>query len=160
MESLAAFATALQESGLGQWARGSASAYPAANLLHLLGFVLIVGGIGLLDLRIIGLFRALPLRALSRAVTPMAIAGIGLMGASGIVLFAADAATLVVAPLFQWKQALVALALANALGFRLLWNRALADGRAEPPAGARIMALASLLLWLAVAAAGRLIAYA
>lgn len=160
MEQVTALATALQESPFGAWARGSSWVYPTANLLHLLGFVLIVGGIGLLDLRIIGLFRTLPLGVLSRTLTPLAVAGIGLMAASGALLFAADARSLTTAPLFQWKQALVLLALANALAFRQLWNRALPYwGTAAPPAGARLMALTSLALWLIVAALGRLIAY-
>lgn len=159
MEALAALAEAIQQSSFGAWARGSAWAYPAANLLHLLGLVLILGGIGLLDLRIIGLFRALPIAVLSRAVTPLAVVGILAMIASGAVMFAADAQSLAVAPIFRWKLILVLIALANAVAFRLAWNWRL-SGWADAPMAARAMAAASLILWLAVAAAGRLIAYA
>ena len=91
MEALVAAAAALEGSALGVWARGSPDAYPAANLAHLLGLVMLVGGIGILDLRLAGLARALPAAALSRLLTPVALAGLVLMAGSGAVMFAADA---------------------------------------------------------------------
>lgn len=150
MEALAAAAEA---SALGAWARGSALAYPIANALHLLGLVLLVGSIGLLDLRILGAFPALPLQALARALTPLAVAGLALLALTGALLFAADARALAHNPAFRWKLALVAVALVNALAFRTLW-------RGQPPgAPLKAMALASLALWLGTAALGRFIAY-
>ena len=53
-----------------------------------------------------------------------------------------------------------ALALANALAYRLLWRRRLARWDVDPPLGGRLMAIGSLALWLAVAGLGRWIAYA
>ena len=76
MDWLAAMVEASQ---LGAFARGSSWAYPAANLIHLLGLVLLVGGIGIVDLRLIGLFPALPLGPLVRALTPLALAGLTLI---------------------------------------------------------------------------------
>ena len=148
-------AAALEGSALGVTARESAWAYPLANLIHLLGLVLLVGGIGLLDLRLAGLFRALPLAALSRVLTPLAIVGLLLLAASGAVLFAADAGALVRSPRFQLKLLLIALALGNAGLFRWLWK-----GEPVPGPALRLMAMLSLLLWLVVASLGRLIAYA
>ncbi|MDB5682875.1 MAG: hypothetical protein JWM75_573 [Sphingomonas bacterium] len=151
-----AFATAIEASALGGFARQSAWAYPFANLVHLLGLVLLIGGIGIVDLRLAGAFRALPLRALSRALTPLAIAGLGCMAVSGPMLFAADAAALVRSDRFAWKLGLIVIALANAALFRLLWR----EGEEEPALPLRIMAVTSIGLWLTVAALGRLIAYA
>lgn len=150
-----AFAAAIEASQAGIFARGSPWAYPVANLLHLLGLILLVGAIGIVDLRIAGAFRALPLVPLSRALTPMAVAGLVLMALSGPVLFAADAVALSRSGTFGWKLALIAVALANALAFRLLWR----NREAEPSAMLRFMAIASLILWLWIAALGRLIAY-
>jgi len=150
-----AFAAAVEASQLGGFARGSAWAYPVANLVHLLGLVLLLGSIGIVDLRFAGLLRALPLDALSRALTPIAIGGLALMAASGPILFAADATTLARSATFGWKLALIALALLNAIGFR--WLRRGHEG--DPRAIERAMAVASILLWLAVAALGRMIAY-
>lgn len=155
MDLLAVIAEVVQASSFGAWARQSSLAYPAANLVHLLGLVMLVGGIGLLDLRVAGLFRALPIEPLSRALTPIALSGFALMALSGPVMFAADAAALAGSGAFRWKLLLIALALANAAAFRLLWRGRLAD----PPPAARAMALASLLLWLGIATLGRMIAY-
>lgn len=132
------------------------SAYAWINSAHLLGLVMLVGAIGVVDLRIAGLWRSLPLPALSRALTPVSLAGLALLVASGALLFAADAESLIRSDTFLRKLVLVALALANAIAFRLLWRGGLP---ADPPAAARIMAAASVLLWLTVALHGRMIAY-
>ena len=156
--ALTSLAQAVGASGFGQWASMSPTAYPLANVVHLLGLVMLVGGIGILDLRLAGAFRALPVAPLSRALTPIAIAGLLLMVPSGATMFAADTA-IAESPVFQLKIVLIALALANALLFRLLWRDRLATWDAAPPAAGRLMAAGSIALWLAVAACGRMIAY-
>ncbi|MFZ0270051.1 hypothetical protein [Caulobacter sp.] len=157
MEALAA---ALEASPLGVWARGSNLAYPVANLIHLLGLVMLIGGIGVLDLRLVGAFRRLPVEVLWRCLLPPAIAGLVLLVPAGFVMFAADASSLVVSTVFRWKVALIALALANAGAYHLLWRRRLALWDVDPPLGGRIMAAGSLALWLVITALGRWIAYA
>lgn len=149
------FAASIEASAFGMAARESAWLYPAANLVHLLGLVCLVGGIGVVDLRLVGAFRTLPLAALSRALTPIAIAGLLMLAASGPILFAADATALVRSSRFLTKLALIAIALANALAFRFWWR-----GEETPSRPLQILAGASILLWLTVAALGRLIAYA
>lgn len=152
MEALAA---ALEASAFGRWAAGDA--YPVANIVHLLGLVLLLGGIGLVDLRIMGAFPALPLAALSRALTPLAVAGLALQALSGPVLVAADAVALLGSTAFRWKLAAIGLALANAAAFRLLQTRLPADGSVALPG--RLLAALSLAAWLTVATLGRMIAY-
>jgi hypothetical protein len=156
--ALLALAGWLDAAGLSQWSRGSASVYPAANTLHLLGLVMLVGGIGAVDLRIAGLWPSIPVAPLSRALTPVALAGLVLLLASGMVLFAADARALAGSATFQRKLVLIGIALANAAAFRILWQQEIERG-AGPPLPARFMAAASVLLWLAAGAHGRLIAY-
>jgi hypothetical protein len=155
-----ALAAALEASSLGVWARGSNLAYPVANLIHLMGLVMLIGGIGVLDLRLIGGFRRLPVETLWRYLLPPAIAGLALLVPAGFVMFAADASSLFVSTVFRWKLALIVLALANVAAFHLLWRRRLAGWDVDPPLGGRVMAAGSLVLWLLVAALGRWIAYA
>lgn len=145
-------------SDFGAWARGKA--YVWANLVHLLGLVMLVGGIGLLDLRIAGLFKSIPAQAASRVLTRFAVAGLILQVPSGFTLFAADAVPLMRSETFRWKMVLIAVALANAVAFRVLWRRHI-DG-IDPfiPLPARFMAAMSVALWLWIGALGRLIAYA
>src|SRR5690606_24706279 len=45
---------AIEASGPADWMRTSSWAYPAVNLLHVAGVILLVGGMLLLDLRILG----------------------------------------------------------------------------------------------------------
>jgi hypothetical protein len=148
-------ASVIEASQFGVFARGSSWAYPVANLIHLLGLVLLMGGIGLVDLRLIGFFQALPLDPLARALTPLAVAGLSLMALSGPILFAADATALARSGTFTWKLVLILVALANAVSFR--WLRRGKSG--EPDSVERMMALASIMLWLTVATLGRMIAY-
>jgi hypothetical protein len=155
---LADLAAWLEGIGFVGWVRGGRHIYPLANSVHLLGLVMLVGGIGIVDLRIAGMWRALPVAILARSLTPIAVAGLGLMVASGLILFAADGEALSASAMFHRKLVLVTLALANALVFRLIWQRRIERGM-EPPLPARAMAIVSLLLWLAAGTAGRLIAY-
>lgn len=157
MEALAA---QLEASALGQWARGSAIAYPVANVTHLLGLVLLIGGIGVVDLRLAGFLRSLPAVPLARAMTPFALAGLALLGLSGAVMFAADAGPMVASEIFRIKLALIGLGLAHAVLFRWLWRRRLDSWETAPPLAGRLMALGSLGLWLSVGTLGRWIAYA
>lgn len=149
----------LDTTGIGPWSRGSALVYPVANTAHLLGLVMLVGGIGVVDLRIVGLWQRLPVAELSRALTPVAAAGLILMVASGVILFAADGAALARSAIFERKLIIIAAALANAAAFRLIWGADIAGWTDIAPRAARMMAAASLLLWLAVGASGRWIAY-
>lgn len=157
MEWLAEAPAALQASGFGAWARGPAYAW--LNVLHLLGLVLLVGGIGLLDLRLCGFGRALPPAALARLVTPLALAGLAVAAPTGFGMFAADAVSLSGSATFRWKLALIAFGLINAAWFRLAWHQRLDGWDERPSRVGRAVAAASLLIWLAVATLGRMIAY-
>ena len=139
--------------------RESPFLYPLMNLLHIFGLILLVGAIGLLDLRILGFGRQLPVHLCSRYLTPVAIVGLCLMLGSGFLIFSADAGPLSGSAIFQIKLLIVAAAIANAILFRAVWGKRIADWDNAPPVGGRSMAGASLLLWLAVAAHGRMIAY-
>lgn len=162
MEHAAApgWAFALQQSWLGALVRDSLWIYPGANLVHLLGLVMLVGPIVALDLRLLGLGRHnVTVPAASRFLTPFAIAGIVLLLPSGTLLFSADAASLAGSRLMQVKIALAALALTNAVLFRLLWSRRLPGWDVAPPVFGQMQAAASVGLWLAVGYCGRMIAY-
>lgn len=128
-------------------------------MLHLLGLGLVLGPILLLDLRLLGFGRAFELPALARVLTGWAVAGLLVLIASGIALFAADARALSANAVMQLKLLLVALAVSNALAFRALWKHRLGDWDRDAPGPARVQAAASILFWLAIPSAGRLIAY-
>lgn len=159
MEAFAVFAETIRNSAFGAWASGAALVYPIANSVHLLGLVMLVGGIGVVDLRLAGAFPLLSPAPLSRALTPIAVAGLLLMAPSGFILFAADAPALAASGTFRTKLLLIALALANALAFRWLWRDRIAGWASDPPLAGRVMAGGSILLWLSIGGLGRWIAY-
>lgn len=139
--------------------RSSAWAYPLANVAHLFGLALLAGGILAVDLRIMGLWRKLPLKAMHNALTPFAVAGLLVFASSGAALFAADAKELVRNPVFLAKMVIVALAVTNALAFRKFAKRALDNGSGDLPLNFRISSATSLSLWSAAIICGRMIAY-
>jgi hypothetical protein len=120
---------------------------------------MLVGGIGILDLRLAGLFRRIPTAALAAALTPIAIAGLLLMIPSGATMFSSDASTLVNSVTFRTKLLLILVALANAIAFRFIWQDRIEEWDMNPPIWGRVMAAVSILLWLSIAALGRWIAY-
>lgn len=153
---LTAVAERIAGTGFADWAMSSPLAYPVANTVHVLALVLLLGGIGLVDLRVLGVFRRLPLEPLATALVPIAATGVLVLAASGSVMFAADAKALGESWTFRLKLVLIAAAIANVALFRWRFGKVMPE---RPRLGAKALALASLLLWTGVAIAGRLIAY-
>ena len=155
LEAVVAAMKALEDSGLGQLARGSGWLYPVANLAHVLGAALLVGAIATFDIQV--LRRAGGSNVVLRAVTPIAVIGVLAQIASGLVLLSADATPVVVNPAFQFKMAMFALGLANVATFRWRFRGVL--GKDTPLEGATWLAAISLVSWILVLLAGRFIAY-
>ncbi len=89
---------ALQESALGHVMRSSPALYPAVEILHILGFVVLVGSILALDLRLLGLGRAIPIQPMTQLLLPLSRFGFLLAISMGFLLFSADAAHVVRIP--------------------------------------------------------------
>ncbi|HMA13884.1 MAG: hypothetical protein ACM35H_03050 [Bacteroidota bacterium] len=142
--------------------RASRWVYPLVNTAHVLGIALLVGAIAPLDLRLLGLWRSVPLHLLARVLQPMAVAGLAVAVTAGLLMFAVGAIKYAAMPLFLAKLALIAAALVNAVLLRRHpdWVLARVPGLAAEP-GPRLKAAAalSLALWLAVILCGRFLAY-
>jgi len=150
---------ALQESPLGHAMRSSPALYPAVEILHILGFVVLVGSILALDLRLLGLGRAIPIQPMAQLLLPLSRAGFLLAITMGFLLFSADAAHVVRNPAFQTKLLLIAAALVNIVIAHAGPWRSVALWHTEASGGAKLTALVSILLWPGAVCAGRLIAY-
>jgi hypothetical protein len=83
---------ALQESAIGHVMRSSPALYPTVEILHILGFVVLVGSILVLDLRLLGLGRAIPIQPIAQLLLPLSRFGFLLAISMGFLLFSADAA--------------------------------------------------------------------
>lgn len=136
------------------WLASNAFAYPALEVVHIVGIALLVGNLVLLELRVWGVAAELPLRPLARAALPVSIAGFAVIVLSGTLMFAANPAELLANRIFVAKLGLVMLAGLNAAWFHAR------GGLDRPDAIARAQTAMSLGLWLAVIICGRWIAYA
>jgi hypothetical protein len=136
--------------------------YGIVNLGHILGIAMLFGAILLLDLRMLGVWRALPLAALSRASVTAAATGFTLAALTGIPMLATKAGDYVGNPFLLIKFPAIALALVNVIVLHrsAAWQahrvRALLPGEQNRLA---IHAALSLGLWLTVITAGRMIGY-
>jgi hypothetical protein len=135
------------------WITAHPWAYPALEVAHVIGIALLLGNLVLLELRVLGVAPALPLQPLARAALSLVLAGFGLAVLTGLLMFASQPMELLANRVFTLKLGLVMLAGCNAAWFH---------GRGSLQRGdaiARLQALLSLGLWLAVVACGRFIAY-
>src|ERR1700716_4744074 len=99
--------------------RSSPALYPAVEVLHILGFVVLVGSILALDLRVLGLGATIPTQPMAQFLLPLSRFGFLLAISMGFLLFSADAAHVVRNPAFQTKLLLLAAALGNTLSVRV-----------------------------------------
>jgi len=154
-----AFLTAFENSALSTWLRESNSiwAYPTVLTLHTIGLALLVGANAALDLRVLGVGKAIAIADLRPLVRWMWI-GFWVNALSGVVLLGADATTKAAAPMFVIKMGLVVagVVIIRALDRRLYGSSTSPD--VTTPA-VRVLAMASLALWFVAIAAGRLMAY-
>ena len=150
----------LEHSGAATALRTSTWAYPSAEVAHLLGLGLLVGTAFAFDMRLLGAARRLPLDGVAAFLLPWARTGFALMAISGLMLFAANATTMITG-LFATKLAAIALGVANAS----LFHRGVFPGvaawnvDATPPVPARLSAVVSLTCWTTALVCGRLLAY-
>lgn len=151
-------AAALEAWPLAQWLRESLLAYPVLNALHIVAIALLLGGIAVLDLRLLGFAREVPIAHVARTAWPVAALGVTLALVTGPLLFIVQPSDYLVNPAFVWKFLLLLAALTNVAMFHMSCAGVLA-GRRAPGPGVRWFAAASLLLWLAVLFAGRMIAF-
>jgi hypothetical protein len=142
--------------------RESQWAFPAALVFHVLGLVLLVGMRLPLDLKLTGwAFRGVSASQIASRTAPWALVGAVVAVVSGMVLYTADTMRFAANPVFQIKIAALAAALVNAWFFHAVLSRRIAawDDVAAPPVVVQASGYVSLLLWIAVVAGGRLIAF-
>ena len=152
---------AVEQSSLAAAMRGELWLYPAVEVLHICGFVILVGSVIMFDLRLFGWSRALSVTALARHLLPWSLGATLVIVPTGLMMFSAHAGEFIANRAFVAKLTLLMLAGTNAAAFHSGVFRSAAkwDRDADVPVGARMHAAASVILWLSIIACGRLIAY-
>jgi hypothetical protein len=135
--------------------------YPSVEIVHIVGFVILVGAAVMFDLRVLGLSRSVPVRALARHLLPWSVGALLLILPSGLLMFSAHAGDFLGNRAFQVKMALLLAAGINAAIFHTGPFRSAAqwDTHAAAPLGARVSVALSIALWISIIACGRLLAY-
>jgi hypothetical protein len=151
---------AIEATGLSVWIRESDSVFSFWCILsvHAIGMGVLVGASVLIGLRILGLAPDLPLAPLQRLYR-FIWAGFWIQVVSGTLLLIAYPTKSLTNPLFYIKLTLIGLAVAS---MQMLRNRVFADSNlseAAMMAKGRVIAVWSLIFWVAAITAGRLLAY-
>lgn len=148
----------IEDSALAMWLIGSDSilAYPTVLTIHVIGMGFVAGINLLFALRLLGWLAEVPISALERLI-PLFWLMLGLSIFSGLLLVIGYPTKALTNPIFYVKMLCLVLGLLVLRKMRRL-DPAKASNEASP-SNARPIALASLVLWVGVITAGRLLAY-
>jgi len=150
----------LADTAIGEFTRTSRWAWPIFESLHFLGMSVLIGTIGMFDLRLLGFARLVPLKAMHRMI-PIGITAFLVNASTGLCFLAATPDQYLFNKAFRWKVVFFVIAGLNVLFFYSAMFRRLEE-RGEtgpPPLGARIAGGISLCAWIGVMAAGRLLTF-
>jgi hypothetical protein len=145
---------------IGVFVRDSAWAFPVLQSLHFIGMSMLVGVVGAIDLRVLGVARGLPIHPLHRLL-PVAFTGFGINFVTGIFFFCHDPYVYAFNISFRLKMLLILVAGLNALWFQLgvfidvdKWGPGIEASRL-----AKVISALSIIIWFGVIMAGRFIAF-
>jgi hypothetical protein len=157
-----AFCKWLEHTAIGSSIRESLWLFPAIESVHLIGMALLLGTVAAYDLRLLGfVLRRHRVSDLTRRLIPWCWLGFALQVLTGSLLFSSEAVKIYVNPAFRLKLLLILLAGVQALLFHFTSHRKVSDWdtASSTPLSAKLSAVASLLLWTSVVAAGRFIGF-
>jgi hypothetical protein len=149
----------LESTRLAVWLGESPSvwALPTVLTLHTTGMAVLVGASWVLDLRLLGIGRRVPLSAY-RWVFPVLAIGLSVNLVTGVMLFMKNATKWGTAMPFLVKMALVIVSVAMLVPVRSLLYQGAAEDH-DAGGRAKLLAVASIVAWAGAVTAGRLLAY-
>ena len=141
---------ALEGFWLAQAMKYSTWLYPTVETVHIWGVGMLFGSVVLMDLRVLGLGKALDYSALSRLGIAVSLLGFSLAVLTGSMLFITHAGDLIASRLFILKMCLIFLLITNAVLLRMC---------VVINAATKAQAVISLVGWASVIGLGRWLAY-
>jgi hypothetical protein len=150
----------LRESPTGVYVRETKWAWPVLESLHFFGMTLLIGTVGVFDLRLLGFARGIPFHALHRLI-PLGITGFALNACTGLVFLSGTPDQYLYNRAFVVKVCCMMVAGLNVMFFyaRVFRRLEQAPADAPPPLGARLAGGVSLAAWVGVMSAGRLLTF-
>lgn len=161
MSIVLAFANWLKGTSLSWFVSSLPWTWAVCETLHFLGMSLLIGAIGVLDARMLGMFKQMPVGALERLV-PWGIAGFAINLITGFLFFAGAPYQYIDNPAFWYKMLFIVLAGVNVglFYFTGLSRRVDRVGAGEDaPWAAKLVAASSLFLWFGVLFWGRMLPF-
>ena len=157
---MGSFVSWVHSSGISGWITGWRWLWPICESIHFFGLALLVGVTGLLDLRLLGAMRSVPVAAIIDFM-PWALVGFGLNLATGVTFFLGAPEQYVNNVAFYAKMLFILLAGVNAIYFQImLFKKARLVGAGEQaPVQARVVAAVSIGCWLLVMYWGRMLPF-
>ncbi len=153
----------LHDTQLSTTMRESIWAEPLVETIHVLTLTLFLGFAVLLDLRLLGVcMRRRKVSEVLAQLNPYLFVGFAIMIVSGLLLFTGDPPAFWGTTFFKAKMIFLVLAGLNVLIFNATIGRSVGQWGLAPktPRAAKVAAVVSIVLWVAIVAAGRAIAYA
>jgi hypothetical protein len=142
--------------------RESILMFPIIEGTHLLGIGASAGAIAISDLRMMGkIFRKEPCSDIFNGVAPYMTIGFIIMTITGFLLMWSEPTRCYESIWFRFKVLFLFMGAANAAIYHstIFRKRAIWDRDPDPPKGAKIAGLASLVIWALVIITGRTMAY-
>jgi hypothetical protein len=135
--------------------------WPLCETVHFLGMAMLVGIVGMLDLRMLGVARGLPIAPMQRLI-PWAVVGFVLNLATGFIFVSAAPSNYAASIAFRLKVLFILLAGLNVLLFYVTGLARRVDTLGpgdDAPAAAKAIAAISLFLWVGVMFWGRMLPF-
>jgi len=131
---------------------------PGINLVHLVAMCTFMGALLMVDLRLLGAgLTNQPVKQVARSAQPWLIGGLIVLTLTGIPAVMTVALEEYASPVFWFK--MYVLLAAVIFTFTVRRKVTSADEALVPPVWRKLVALVSIVLWMSVAAGGRLIMY-
>jgi hypothetical protein len=131
---------------------------PGINLVHLVAMCTFMGALLMVDLRLLGAgLTNQPVKQVARNAQPWLIGGLIMLTLTGIPAVMTVALEEYASPVFWFK--MYVLLAAVIFTFTVRRQVASADEARMPPVWRKLVGLVSIVLWMSVAAGGRLIMY-
>jgi hypothetical protein len=143
---------------IGDIMRKSTWLYPLAQIVHFIGLCFLIGAILMVDLRLMGFFRRMSIRA-ALSLIPVAIAGFAVNAITGLAFFSSDPYRFWFDDAFRWKLLAIVAAGVNALWFTFAEQRKVLSLAQDAATNGvtRFCAAFSIASWFSVILFGRLL---
>lgn len=152
----------LYDTGLATAIRESGTLFPTIESIHVLAITLVVGSIGVVDLRLLGVAsRRRAVTRLTGEILPITWTCFAIAAITGALLFSSNAVKYTHNTWFLAKMALLVVAGINMIIFHFITSRDIERWDESPnvPAGVRLAGALSLTLWIAIIVCGRWIGF-